>query len=130
VIRLPSAEGVIEAYAALSALGTPRPIIRNGDVGLLESCIQRAATTVYGVEAYPGIHEKVAAIVDSVSRTHPLVDGNKRLAYLVTVMVYSANGYVSAATESQADLYVEIARGDHSVAEIAERMRATWGEEP
>lgn len=126
MIRLPSAEGVIEVYAALAPLGAPRPIIRNGDVGLLESCIQRAETTVYGVEAYPSIHDKVAAIVDSISRTHPLIDGNKRLAYVVTVMVYSANGHVSTATASQADLYVEIARGIHSVAEIAARLRATW----
>lgn len=54
------------------------------------------------------------------------MDGNRRLTYLVTAMVYSADGFVSTATASQADLYVEIARGDHSVAEIADRLSVTW----
>jgi death-on-curing protein len=126
VIRLPTAEAALEAYRALAHLGVPRPVLRDGDVGILESCIQRATTTIYGTEAYPTIHDKVAAIADSVSRNHPLIDGNKRLAYVLQVMVYSANGYASAAAGSQADLFVAIARGDLGVREIAERFEALW----
>lgn len=126
MIRLPTAEEALEAYSALANLGVPRPALRDGDAGILESCIQRATTTLYGTEAYPTIHDKVAAIVDSVSRNHPLIDGNKRLAYVLHVMVYSANGFVSLATGSQADLFVTIARGELTVREIANQFAALW----
>lgn len=126
MIWLPPADAVIEAYDALAPLGAPRPVIRGGDIGLLEACVQRANTTIYGTEAYPTIHEKVAAIVDSVSRNHPLIDGNKRLAYLLQAMVYAANGYATTATTPPTDLFVAIARGDYTVAEIAERLAGIW----
>jgi death-on-curing protein len=51
------------------------------DVGLLASAAARPATIVFGADAYPVFSDKVAALVHSLARNHPLVDGNKRLAW-------------------------------------------------
>lgn len=48
------------------------------DVGLLASALARPATTAVGKEAYPELPMKAAALLDSVARFPPLVDGNKR----------------------------------------------------
>ncbi|UVJ41255.1 type II toxin-antitoxin system death-on-curing family toxin [Arthrobacter sp. CJ23] len=45
------------------------------DVGLLASALARPATTVMGAEAYPELAMKAAALLESVARFHPLIDG-------------------------------------------------------
>lgn len=51
------------------------------DIGLLASALARPATTVTGTEAYPQLALKAAALLESVARFHPLIDGNKRTAW-------------------------------------------------
>lgn len=51
------------------------------DAGLLASAAARPRTTVFGTDAYPSFAEKAAALMHSLARNHPLVDGNKRLAW-------------------------------------------------
>ena len=50
------------------------------DLGLLDSALHRPATMLWGHDAYATIDEKAAALLDSLVRNHPLVDGNKRRA--------------------------------------------------
>jgi death-on-curing protein len=54
------------------------------DVGLLASAAARPRTTVFGSDAYPRFADKAAALLHSLARNHPLVDGNKRLAWAAT----------------------------------------------
>lgn len=54
------------------------------DVGLLASAAARPRTTVFGADAYPAFADKAAALLHSLARNHPLVDGNKRLAWAAT----------------------------------------------
>lgn len=63
------------------------------DFGLLESAVLRCQTTVFGVDAYPDIHTKAAALMHSLVRNHPFVDGNKRTAVLAVVVFYNINGF-------------------------------------
>ncbi len=51
------------------------------DLGLLESALARPKTTVFGDDAYPSFHQKVATLLHSIARNHALIDGNKRLAW-------------------------------------------------
>ena len=62
-------------------LGNPPPI---RDMGLLGSAAARPQTTVFGEDAYPDIWTKAAALLQSVVKNHPLIDGNKRLGWLST----------------------------------------------
>jgi death-on-curing protein len=57
------------------------PEVALRDRGLLASAADRPRTTVFGADAYPAFADKVAALLHSLARNHPLVDGNKRLAW-------------------------------------------------
>ncbi|GAB3599802.1 type II toxin-antitoxin system death-on-curing family toxin [Kineococcus gypseus] len=62
------------------------------DAGLLASAAARPRTTVFGRPAYPALAEKAAALMHSLARNHPLVDGNKRLAWSATRVFCLLNG--------------------------------------
>ena len=64
------------------------------DAGLLASAAARPKTTVFGQDAYPGIWEKAAALMESLGRNHALIDGNKRLAWTATWLFLGLNGHM------------------------------------
>lgn len=66
------------------------------DAGLLASAVARPQSTVFGQDAYPGIWEKAAALMESLGRNHALVDGNKRLAWTATWLFLGLNGHLLA----------------------------------
>ncbi|WP_026550187.1 Fic family protein [Arthrobacter sp. Br18] len=63
------------------------------DVGLLHSALARPATTVAGSEAYPDLPMKAAALLESGTRNHALIDDNKRTAWALMVVFLGLNGY-------------------------------------
>ena len=71
------------------AFGAP---VTARDIGLLDSACHRPATTVSGQDAYPGPLEKAAALLHSLTANHALIDGNKRTAWLATVVFLRDNG--------------------------------------
>ena len=62
------------------------------DLGALASAAGRPRMTVFGDEAYPTLAEKAAALLHSIARNDPLVDGNKRLAWAATRVFCLMNG--------------------------------------
>jgi death on curing protein len=96
------------------------------DMGLLESAVARPRTTVFGEEAYPGVHDKAAALCHSLARNHALVDGNKRLALAGLIAFLGLNGRRLTLTNSEAyDLIHGIASGElDDVEEIAAQLTA------
>ncbi|GAA2041756.1 type II toxin-antitoxin system death-on-curing family toxin [Agromyces tropicus] len=50
-----------------------------------------APMPVFGEEVHPTLEEKAAALLLAVMRNHPLADGNKRLAWFVTVAFLELN---------------------------------------
>jgi death-on-curing protein len=104
-------------------LGGP-PLLR--DVGLLDSALARPQAIAFGREAYTSIHAKAAALLHSVARHHPLVDGNKRLALAATIAFYGVNGYRLTVSNDEAYILVmAVAAGElDEVDGIAERLRA------
>ena len=82
------------------------------DYGLLEAALARPQTSAFGEDAYPGIHEKAAALLHSLARNHALVDGNKRLALTATIAFYGMNGMRLTLTNDEAyDLVIGVASG-------------------
>lgn len=63
------------------------------DWGLLASALERPLTVIAGREMYPTFWLKLAALLDSVQRNHPLLDGNKRLGFLLVALTLQANGF-------------------------------------
>lgn len=77
--------------AAGFATAPEQPLIR--DPGALASAAARPQTTVFGSDAYPLLSDKAAALLHSIVRNHPLVDGNERLGWLAAVGFCRRNGY-------------------------------------
>jgi death-on-curing protein len=94
---------------ARAAVGGP---IQVRDVGLLEAAVQRPRASVLGQDAYPDLLTKAAALLHSLARNHPLVDGNKRLAWLATYVLCAKNGAELHADDDAAyELVIAVASG-------------------
>lgn len=63
------------------------------DPGLLASAVIRPQMSVFGDDAYPTVWLKAAALLESLGRNHPLEDGNKRIALIVTDVFLALNGW-------------------------------------
>ena len=94
---------------ARAAVGGP---IHVRDIGLLEAAVHRPRTSVFGQDAYPDLLTKAAALLHSLARNHPLVDGSKRLAWLATYVFLAKNDVVLEADDVAAyELVVSVAAG-------------------
>jgi death-on-curing protein len=91
------------------------------DIGLLDAAVHRPRASVLGHDAYPDLMTKAAALLHSLAANHPLVDGNKRLAWLATYVFLAKNGVELDPDDDDAyALVVSVASGTISdVAEIA-----------
>ncbi len=83
----------------------------------------------YGQELYPGIHLKMAATLDSVNRNHPLVDGNKRLAWIVVAATYRVNGHPDLArtVDDHEALVMRVASGHPDLDLVAGELASMFG---
>ncbi len=98
------------------------------DVGLLDSAVARPRSSAFGEDAYPTLALKAAAILHSVAGNHALVDGNKRLAWLATVVFLDLNGSRPDVTDDQAfSLVMDVASSELALENIAERLRLRLG---
>ena len=67
---------------------------------------------MFGQEAYPDFDRKAAALLESLVRNHPLVDGNKRTGWTIMVAFLWINGWKHDLTTTEAfDLVVGVAEG-------------------
>lgn len=97
------------------------------DVGLLESALFRPQTTVMGAEAYPTIHLKAAALLESVVNSRALVDGNKRAGLVAVFVFYRLNGIdFDAPYEPLFELIMSIADGTQRDVESIADTLASW----
>ena len=86
------------------------------DFGLLESAVLRSQQTVFGQDAYPDINSKAAALLHSLVRNHPFIDGNKRTAVVALLVFYGLNG-----------LWLDAAQGEWSRSPwTSPRGSSTW----
>ncbi|OBJ86497.1 type II toxin-antitoxin system death-on-curing family toxin [Mycobacterium asiaticum] len=100
------------------------------DFGLLESAVLRPQATAFGDDAYPTIHEKAAALLHSLARNHPFVDGNKRTAWAATAVFYQVNGYLIAHDLDPGQvvgLVIDVAEGLVDVPNIAATLKV-WAQ--
>ncbi|MBC8086773.1 MAG: type II toxin-antitoxin system death-on-curing family toxin [Phycisphaerae bacterium] len=82
---------VLDLYARVVALGGGAFAIR--DLGSLESAIAQPRATYDGVDLYPTLAEKAAALGYSLILNHPFVDGNKRIGHAAIEVFLVLNGF-------------------------------------
>jgi len=94
------------------------------DLGLLDSACHRPQASFLAQEAYPTLTAKAAALMHSLAGNHALVDGNKRLALLATVVFLRINGYgLDLSDDAAFDLTMAVAAGQLDVDGICKRLR-------
>ena len=110
---------------ARRAVGGP---IEVRDLGLLDAAVNRPRASVFGQDAYPDLFTKAAALLHSLARGHPLVDGNKRLAWLATYVFCAKNGVeLDPADDEAYDLVVAVAAGALNDVDAIGRVLASFG---
>ncbi|MHB9861389.1 type II toxin-antitoxin system death-on-curing family toxin [Streptomyces sp. YIM S03343] len=95
--RIAGAAQVIHIYLSAEdvlaiaghALGDQEVVVR--DAGLLESAVHRPSASMFGQEAYTDLFDKAAALLQSLLINHPLIDGNKRTAWVSCVVFLAMN---------------------------------------
>ncbi|MCX5748446.1 MAG: type II toxin-antitoxin system death-on-curing family toxin [Proteobacteria bacterium] len=86
------------------------------DLGLLQSALARPQTGYYET-----LWLQAAALMQSLGRNHPFVDGNKRVAFALTAIFLRLNGQriVVAAAAGETFLIDEVITGRAELADIA-----------
>lgn len=66
------------------------------DENLLLGALDKPWASFMGVEVYPGLADKTAALLMGLVRNHPFMDGNKRTAIGAADLFLAVNGYYLA----------------------------------
>ncbi|WP_033325919.1 type II toxin-antitoxin system death-on-curing family toxin [Streptomyces yerevanensis] len=99
--------------------------------GLLASAVHRPRARMFGTAAYPDLYEQAAALLHGLATNHPLVDGNKRTAWLAAATFLATNGVGLATCDQDTayDLVIDVASGaEGDIGVIASRLRALRAE--
>lgn len=75
------------------------------DLGLLQSAASRPRATFGGRELYPDIFQKAAALIESLTKNHPFIDGNKRTAIASAGIFLEKNGYLLETTQKELERF-------------------------
>lgn len=90
------------------------------DLGLLDSALYRPQSIFDGIEPYPTIAQKAAALLHGIVSNHALLDGNKRLAWMACHVFLLRNGYdLNIPIDEGYELVLATARGELDAYEIA-----------
>lgn len=108
---------------AASLLGDPPPI---RDLGLLGAAAARPQASAFGEDAYSDLWTKAAALLHSVVKNHPLVDGNKRLGWLACAVFLDVNGIdpTPASNDGVYDLVIRVASAPIDVIDLAAMLQS------
>ncbi|MGH9380826.1 MAG: type II toxin-antitoxin system death-on-curing family toxin [Thermoanaerobaculia bacterium] len=108
--------------AARAALGS-EPKVSNRRA--LLRCVAEPAAAAGGVEIYPELADKAAALMIAVARTHrPFADGNRRASFVAAALLLNVNGHRLAMPLPDASALIDkVALGELTEArEVATRM--------
>jgi len=90
------------------------------DLSMLLSALGRPRATFDDQELYETVFTKSAALMDSLIRNHPFVDGNKRTAITATGLFLRMNGYhLRVANDEMVRFTLDCAQSRLSIAEIS-----------
>jgi death-on-curing protein len=88
----------------------------------LKSALERPFGGVGQTEFYPSPEEKAAAMLESIVKNHPFIDGNKRTGYVLMRLVLLEFGKDLQATQNEKyEFVIAIASGQIDFEQIA-----TW----
>jgi len=86
--------------------------------GGLESSLERPFTKFGGIELFPDLSSKIAALIHSLIAFHPFADGNKRTALVAADVCLRLNGYRLVSSADVEPFFWSVARGEKEIDEI------------
>ena len=93
-------------------------------VELLDSALHAPQAGFGEEDFYPSLEEKAAVLCLHLARNHPLPDGNKRLAWMATVMFLRLNDVdLAVSTETAVSMIIDVASGIMSQSDLADWLR-------
>nr|WP_090339707.1 type II toxin-antitoxin system death-on-curing family toxin [Mycolicibacterium malmesburyense]CRL68200.1 death-on-curing family protein [Mycolicibacterium malmesburyense] len=102
--------------------------LKVADYGLLDAAVARPQATAFGVDAYPDLFTKAAALLQSLARNHALVDGNKRTAWAAAWTFLYLNGIELNpgfnVDDAESFMNAVATQGDLELGELAQRLQA------
>lgn len=91
------------------------------DMGLLNSAVNAPFQSFGGYDVYPTIYEKAARLGFGLAQNHAFIDGNKRIAALVTLVFLRLNGVDINCTEAELiSLFMSIAASEITFEDLAD----------
>lgn len=100
-------------------LYSPKEPVGVKDPGLLDSAINRPKQTVFGSDAYPSIHEKAAALFESIAKNHAFHNANKRTALASLIVFLKLNHYRwTMGIQEEQDFTVDMVNHEYTFEEI------------
>lgn len=119
---LPSVEHIMRLHEKITAASGGSAGVR--EIGLIESAIARGQASFAGIDMYPDIIEKAAAIGCGLTQNHGFVDGNKRIGMATALLILRRNGIqLSYTQEELIDLGLSAAQGSVGVTETIDWLR-------
>ena len=95
------------------------------DLNAIASAVAQQRVSAGGVDAYPSIIEKAAALAYSLVGNHGFIDGNKRIGHAAMEVLLVLNGIeIPASIDEQERLMLSLAAGQVSRAELVEWLKA------
>ncbi len=83
------------------------------NIGLLRSAVSRPFATFEGKDLYSDIFRKAAALMESLARNHPFLDGNKRTAITSAGVFLAINGYQLETGQRELERFtLSVAKGE------------------
>jgi death-on-curing protein len=83
------------------------------DLNTLMSALAQPQMTFDGVELYPTLAEKAAALGFSITMNHPFIDGNKRTGHAAMETFLVMNGFeITASIDEQETVMLFLASGE------------------
>jgi len=94
------------------------------DLGALDSAVAQPRATFGGVDLYPTVVEKAAALCFSLVQNHPFVDGNKRVGHAAMETFLVINGAeIDATVDDQERLMLDLAAGRIDRSQLTDWLR-------
>ncbi|MCP2033595.1 death-on-curing protein [Planomicrobium sp. HSC-17F08] len=91
------------------------------DHALLDSALKRPQQSLFGEDAYPTLHLKAAALLESLAQNHAFHNANKRTALMCTAIFYRYNGYILRfpSPKTEEDFVVDVVNHRYTLEEVA-----------
>jgi death on curing protein len=82
------------------------------DLGGLEAALERPFSGFGDYEFYPTPEQKAAALIESIVKNHPFIDGNKRTGYVLMRLLLNAyKRDIEISEDEKYDFVIKVAEG-------------------